>query len=266
MTKWLLVIAPIFTAIASVGATAGSPQILALVETVGPVAMTCGETTCRAELSAFCLQQDRPAPGHGTPYVATNSEAFHLVLRSEDGKTERLPASNHLAITSVRGYSAVTVSLPRLALARLGAVQATVEVGAKVSLLPTVLAKDPDHGDDPEVALATGVLRDVGRKIVDRGGAAIVAIRATNALINAVPSGDMTNMRTGDEIWRTAVAGPMAGADTRGLTSARAAFNDCATRMRYLGGDTVRLCLQFHHDSMVQALTREYWQAVAAGS
>ncbi len=247
-------------------ALAGAPQILALVETEAPVPMTCVGDSCWAELSAFCLQRDQAAPRHGTPYEVSNGDALQLVLRNAAGAELRVPAGPHLAIASVRGYTAVTMTLPRAVLEDFGAVAAALAVGEGVSLLPRVIAEDPEHGDDIAVKLAIGPLRSIGRRIVDRGGAAIAAVRATNALINAVPSRDLTLPAPRSAAWHRQIFRRLAEADPKGLVEARATFDECAGRMRYPIGEGFRACLQFRHDAMMDALTRDYWQAAGAGS
>lgn len=246
-------------------AGAGAPQILALVETDTPVPLTCDGETCRAELSAFCLQRDQAAPQHGTPYQVRNRQALTLVLRAADGSVVRIAAPTRLGINSVRSYSAVAVSLPQSVLRDAGAVGAGLEVGEAVSLLPRVIAQDPDHDEDVEVKLATGPLRKIGARVVDRGGVEIATVRATNALINAVPVRDVT-LPPKRTTWKREIFRRLAEVNPKGLPGARAAFDECAGRMRHPGGESFRACLQFRHDAMMDALTRDYWEAAGAGS
>jgi hypothetical protein len=265
MLKWFLPIAAFAWLGLQTSAGAGAPQILALVETDAPVPLSCDGDNCRAELSAFCLQRDQAAPQHGTPYQVRNRDSLRLVLRAADGTVLRLAAPARLAINSVRSYSAVAVSLPQAVLREAGAVGAGLEVGEAVSLLPRVIAQDPDHGDDVEVKLATGPLRKIGRRVVDRGGVEIAIVRATNALINAVPVRDVT-LPPRRTTWKQDIFRRLAEVNPKGLPGASAAFDDCAGRMRYPGGESFRACLQFRHDAMMDALTREYWEAAGAGS
>lgn len=248
------------------GAFAGPPQILALIETPAPVPLTCEGGTCQAELSAFCLQHASRAPGHGTPYVVAGTGKLDLILQDADGKQRRLPAMAHLELNSVRGYAAVAVSLPRQRLAALGAVAAMVAVGRDVSLLPKSLADGRDAADAADLALATGPWRRIGRQIVEEDGARIDAVKLTNALINLLPRQDFGRLDLGDGLWRRALAGPLRKADPAGLAVAREALDTCTARMRYLGAETVRLCLQLRHDAMMDTLTRDYWKAVDTGA
>jgi len=266
MPKWLATVIATCLCLASGGALAGAPQILALIETPAPVPLACEVASCRAELSAFCLQQASQAPGHGTPYVVAGSGSLDLILRDAEGKQRRVPAIDHLEIASVRGYAAVSVGLSRQRLTALGATSALVAVGKEVSLLPRSLAAERDVTRDPDVALATGTWRRIGSQVVEAGGAAIDAVRATNALINLLPGHDPTRQDSSDALWRTAVAGTMANADPAGLAVARSVLDECTQRLRYLGAETVQMCLQLRHDVMMEGLTREYWNVVGTGS
>ena len=267
MTKWF----PAFIALCSLGligsARADSPQILALLETIVPVPLVCEGTTCRAELSAFCLQEAESAPRHGTPYVFAGSGSFDLVLSDAAGKQTRVPAKGELAIASVRGYSAVAVSLPRARLAAMGAETARIEVGRGVSLLPASLAARSGHTDDPAVKLATGPWRDVGRRVVEtEGGATIAQVRALNAMINVLPMHDMSAPDYKQRVWTSAVTGRLATASAEGLAGARERLDSCNRRGRYIDITFMALCLQFRHDAMLETLTRDYWKAVGTGS
>ncbi|MDP6708016.1 MAG: hypothetical protein QF893_16860, partial [Alphaproteobacteria bacterium] len=120
MSKWLLsAFTACLTLIAS-GAQAGTPQVLALVETLDPVRLTCMGETCRAELSTFCLQQERRAPLHGTPYRLTGKGGLDLLVTTADGEARRLAAGKYVRLTSVRGFTAVTATIPRRLLQSLG--------------------------------------------------------------------------------------------------------------------------------------------------
>ncbi len=241
----------------STGALAASPQILALVQTSIPVAMTCAGESCRAELTAFCLQQERVAPRRGTAYDLAGAGRVRLVLRRGDGTVRRLGVEGLATFRSARSFAAVTVRVPSATLEREGALAAWIEVGPEVSLVP----KGEDDMD--AVARSTGALRAIGRRVVEQGPR-FVALGATNALINALSAGGQEK-RAG-AIWARVVARPFAGADAQGLALARAAFDDCALTMSHASGEAVRVCLRLRHDAMIDSLTHEYWAEIHAGS
>src|SRR5207248_5243500 len=74
------------------GSAAASPQVLGLVTSVRPVPMTCDAAGCRAELSSFCLEQQRPYPPPGTVYRAAPGSVIALVVTGKAGDVRRLDA------------------------------------------------------------------------------------------------------------------------------------------------------------------------------
>ncbi len=267
MSRWLLSTITACLTLFACGAQAGTPQVLALVETLDPVRLTCRGDTCQAELSTFCLQQDRPAPLHGTPYRLAGEGALELLVTLPSGEVRRLPAGKYVRLSSVRGFTAVTATIPRRTLSMLKGVAASLAVGESVSLLPNGPTVSFDLEDDDDIKLATGAFRAVGQRLVEGSGAAIQSVRATNALINFVPRiDDHSGLASRDDLWRTAVTERMGSVDPAELASARHALDDCAASFRSLAGEGLRRCLQIRHDTMLEKLTHKYWAAVGAGS
>ena len=100
---WALLLAA-----SSTGALAASPQILALVQTSMPVALVCAGKSCRAELTAFCLQQGRVAPRRGTAYDLAGAGRVTLVLRRGDGTVRRLGVEGLVTFRSARSFAALS--------------------------------------------------------------------------------------------------------------------------------------------------------------
>jgi hypothetical protein len=267
MSKWLLSAFTVCLTLLSSGVQAGAPQVLALVETLDPVRLTCMGETCQAELSTFCLQQERRAPLHGTPYRLTGKGGLDLLVTTPSGEVRHLAAGKYVRLTSVRGFTAVTATIPRQVLDHLGGEQASLAVGTAVSLLPSGPTVASDIEDDDDTKLATGPFRGVGRRLVEGSGAAIQSVRATNALINFFPKlDDHSAVASREDLWRIAVTDRMRSVDPAELEPARQALDDCAASFRSLAGEGMRRCLQIRHDTMLEKLTHKYWQAVGAGS
>src|SRR5262245_503072 len=122
-----------------------APQVLGLVASNGAsTELNCQGLDCRAHFSAFCLQQDRPAPSHGDRYQLGPSGEITLIAKTADGRSLRLPGTGYLDINSEIGFTSVEISLSKAKLAALGATAAAVEVGPGVSLVPVALAGDPN--------------------------------------------------------------------------------------------------------------------------
>ncbi|MGH6933425.1 MAG: hypothetical protein ACREEE_13440, partial [Dongiaceae bacterium] len=104
-------------------AAQAAPQILGVVASNGvPTPLTCGEVDCSAHLSAFCLQQNRPAPSHGHPYTVAAGGDAALIATTSDGRTLRLPAGDYVKFESLIGFTSIRASLPKSVLADLDAV------------------------------------------------------------------------------------------------------------------------------------------------
>ncbi|MEQ9349639.1 MAG: hypothetical protein RII27_03785, partial [Alphaproteobacteria bacterium] len=87
-----------------------APQLLAVLTTPVAVPLQCRYGQCHAELTSFCLEPERRAPARGTRYEARNADDFVLTGMTADGQTISVPAGEMVAITSLRGHSAIQVT------------------------------------------------------------------------------------------------------------------------------------------------------------
>ena len=79
-------------AVGSVHPAAAAPQALGVMASHGPVPLVCNGGECRAEVTAFCLQEARPVPPEATAYEPVGEAPMSLVLQRADGSTLRLDA------------------------------------------------------------------------------------------------------------------------------------------------------------------------------
>ncbi len=241
-------------------ARAQAPQVLALMETPRPVEMTCEDATCRAELSSFCLQQERVSPLHGTLYTVAEGGWVEFVVRDGEGRTRRLAAADLATLRSARGFGAVTIEVPRSTLGARGAVTVAVAVGPNVSLLPAGFATDEAS------RRAAGVHREVGQKVVEAAGRGIRSVRVMNAMINRLPRADLATTAGLERLWREAWHAALEASDAADVAPAREAFDDCAGRHGGFSGIGFGRCLKIRHDAMLERLNRDYWEILGAGS
>ena len=227
----------------------------------GPVPMTCAKGECRAELTSFCLQQDRPTPIDGTAYELGTPNGLTLVVEAADGSTRTVPADDLVAFTVARNNISVEASVRMDEVERLGGVRVSVAVGPMVSLLPRAVAGDPKPLTSDEIAYATTVLRKAGSSLVDEGAGRIAAARATNRLVNMLlASGDDVGARP-EALWQTATSWiPPKG---EGQYWARHMINDCSSRA---WAEPAQHCLRNWHDFLMRDLNYDYWKAVRTGS
>ena len=138
-------------------------QALALLETKGATALHCDGEICRAEFSTFCLQEERELPRSGDPYRLAAGSQLTLVLTGQDGKTQGIPAADHIRITAARsGHTAVTISVLQSRLAALGARKAAIAAGGQITLFPHPVAGDDNpQTEQDKCSAADTVLRDV---------------------------------------------------------------------------------------------------------
>ena len=266
MAKTVMRLATILAAavIAPAQGSAGEPQILGLIATLAPVPMTCSADACSVEVSAFCLQQHAAVPDRGTPYGLPAGMAQEVTVegRTSAGDTVALPSSL-LRLASARGNRAVEVSVAADVVAAFGVTALTVTVGDNVSAVPAALLA---HADDPataqEIALTTGLLRELGSRLVDHGSEAVDGARLLARLVNAVPNNRVGDVADRQSLWAEIVE---THPDASSLHIVRPRFDRCAT-LPGGGFVTFRECLAAQHDMLINPLNRAYWDAVDTGS
>lgn len=253
----------VLAAVASPASAA--PQIMGVVASIEPTPLVCEDGTCSAHLSAFCLQQNRAVPATNSVYDIHAGRGLSLVLTKADGGRETVPAAGHVALTTPRGISAVTVSVPESRLARLGAVAAAVWVEPNASLVPIAKDNDPDPLTEPEIAYVTGPLREVAQKLFENDGERPLAARIVNKLINATPRHGRQPGERQKEHWRQVMGGDPADSENPGVQRAVDVFRACTDALNgfYF---SLRRCLEAKHDDVMRETNGVYWRRVGAGS
>jgi len=245
------------------GTALAEPQVLALVATLGKVALACEGGECGAEFSSFCLERDRFSPTENTPYVLANSGGITVVGVTGDGREVSFAPGDGLKIRSRRAHVAVRISMPRHRFDALGLRSVALVVGENVALLPEPKPGTESARDAAERAMVTGALRGLGTRIVDQNTDRMMAARITNRVINALPH------RSGDDairekVWRRAIGDGQLPAAAIG--KARGAFELCKFARNRGSISSMRACLQSHHDQFIDYLNTDYWKAVNIGS
>jgi len=245
------------------GTAMAEPQVLALVATLGKVALTCEGGECGAEFSSFCLQRDRFSPAQDTPYVLANTGGITLVGVTGDGREISFAPGDGLKIRSRRAHVAVRISMPRQRFEALGLQSVALVVGENVALLPDSKPGVANARDETEMTMVTGALRGLGTRIVDHNVDRMMAARITNRVINALPA-RTSDEATREKVWRGAIGDDRLPAAAIG--KARGVFELCKFARNRGSISSMRACLQSHHDQFIDYLNTDYWKAVNTGS
>jgi hypothetical protein len=243
---------------------AAAPQVLGVMASQGPVPLACEGGECRAEVTAFCLQESRPVPPEGTAYRAVGTAPMSLVLSRADGSTLTLDASQHARLSSRRGFTAVSIAVPHSLLARHGAIAASIEIGPEVTVAPVAVAGDPAPQSEEELALAAGPLRSIAAERLEQGAAADAA-RLTQRLINALPRQDEETTAIRDGLWDVATGG-VTSADPKGLAMARRSYEGCQAALETGYMKNLRHCLELQHGEMMIERNHAFWREIQPGS
>jgi hypothetical protein len=241
---------------------AASPQILGIVASNGQATpLICDHgRSCRARFSAFCLQQDRPAPSQGTSYRLADTQSLIRVVTHPDGHVERRPIGDLVQFQSRFGFTSVDVVLPP-SVGSSGAVASlALEIGPAATLLPVEAADDPDPQTAGEIAVATGPLRAAAARLFDQPSPAADAARLATEAINALPPVHSESRLGLDQLWADILAaGKATGASDAGIAQANDMWQSCelavASRMRL----SMRECMEMRHTELMARTNRQFW-------
>jgi hypothetical protein len=255
-------IASALFALSSLSSLQAAPQILAVLETDVGVPFLCDDGICKAQLSTYCLQRERPAPVRGAVYVPAAAEDFTLSLVTPDGTVRDLPAARHVHFIESRGFMAVAAIIGEQDLRKLGGTKAVIRVAANASILPQPVANDPNPLTDEEIAFATGSLRQQGTAIADRTAQASAA-RILARLMQSMPVRGAVPDGAAGQLWQSGIGDDLPAEPVlrEGLTRARDAYQGCFTGSPSGTFGGVRRCLEYRHDDLIRDINIDYWDS-----
>jgi hypothetical protein len=252
----------------SASPASAAPQVLGLVADNGlPTPLACDGFQCAAQFSTFCLQEARSSPPTGTSYVPTGG-GISLVATAPDGRSVRLPATEHLSIATLIGFTSVSMSLPQTERDDLAAslgvpadkLQLAVQVGPSVSLIPVPVAGDPDPQTEDELALATGPMRMAAAKTFETRSVAGDAARLTTLLINALPARGRESSEERKALFnQVASALPNEELMPEGVDRARGLYAECRISVETSTMFSMRECLRLKHADLMARTNRNFW-------
>jgi hypothetical protein len=246
------------------GTAQAASQALGLQASLEPTPMICTDKGCRADLSAFCLQQQRADPKPGTIYHLAPGTRVTLLVTGHDGRQTRLDGARYLSFTDDRGFVSITARVVPEALAGMDVAAVAVEVGQDASLLPAPSAGDTNPQADDELALATGANRHKAAAFFDKTGRDADAIRLTNAMLNALPDGTRNRSDTDGHLVQQ-VLGQYSGLpiDHDGALLAEDIHRACVEKTDVTHQvDSMRNCLEGSHDILTTHVNIDFWNSL----
>lgn len=234
-----------------------APQILGVMASAEPLPMTCADGTCRAELTTFCLQSNRPVAELGTPY-RLGGGGITLVVTLADRSVVRVPVDGRASLATSHTYTSATLGVTLEPALAERALDVGIVVAARTSLVPVeragmraLLAEEVDR--------VTGHERGRAARVFDSGGEGPVAVDITNRLINRIPTRDRLPRATRDSLWRQVVGRPIDQARGPGEGRAAGIYRACRDTDAAEASDTLRACLVRRHHKLVSALNKAFW-------
>ncbi|MDH3229179.1 MAG: hypothetical protein OEN55_05235 [Alphaproteobacteria bacterium] len=237
------------------GAALAAPQILGLVATGEAVPMQCGNGTCTALLSAFCLQERRLPPDFETSYQPARAGAVTLAVTMADGRVQRFDAADSVRFHSRYGYTAIRADVALAALGDRAPVSVALEIAPRTTMLPEARPGDPDPLSAEEIALAAGPARLAAEAVLEGASEPARTVRTAARLINALPMHGDIAVAARDGLWDR-----MAGAVAP--LRARRMFDACSRSVDQSVGYPLRKCLEERHERLQIESTRKYWESL----
>lgn len=251
------------------GGAAAAPQALMVAAGSGEVHLACAGADCRAEITTFCLQPDRPNPEFGHRYnilaMADQQGAIRLVGHREDGSQVVLPLESSAILTAERDHSAVMLTVPAPIMREYGVTRLSVRVSEPVMLVPQAVAGDPRAQDEEDLAFLATTARQAALYAIEEHPDQVGATRIVRDVVNAVPE-DRPATR-GER--RTAWSKAEPERETpRAQSMARSAYDDCKDvtgtgNVRHYG---FRSCMGVMHDEIIDEVNDAYAELIGAGS
>ena len=251
------------------GGAAAAPQALMVAAGGGEVHLACSGTDCRAEITTFCLQPDRPNPEFGHRYnilaMADQQGAIQLVGYRKDGGQVVLPLESSAILTSERDHSAIMLTVPAPVLREHGVHRLSVRVSQPVMLVPHAVAGDPREQKEEDLAFLATTARQAAIYTIDEHGDEVAATRIVRDVLNGVPVDRPTTAGERQRAWIEAEPEREA---VRAQSMARSAYDDCkdvnATGDIRLYG--FRSCMGVMHDEIIGEVNDAYAELIGAGS
>ncbi|NKB57922.1 MAG: hypothetical protein GKS00_16485 [Alphaproteobacteria bacterium] len=256
-----------------------APQILAVLSSNG-IHFVCSSGECSAELSTYCLQQDRDPPRRGVAYHPARMTDFAVTVTDNAGLQRQIPIAGNVMFVADRGFVSVRAVILGDVMSREKIASAKIAIAKDASLVPNADARDARPLTEGEIDTATGTLRHIGRKMIDRSPTAS-AVRLLNQASSQFAPIESYRSDQLPGLWHTVTNAAKADtADKDGLRVARHGYERCISAVskqspyqntlsvgRVLSNvafaSSMRRCLQRAHDTLLRDANTRYWNSLA---
>lgn len=247
------------------GGAQAAPQMLGVISSASPLTLNCEGDVCKAEISTICLQAERDTPERYQAYVAHDNAAFSLVALDQNDRAITVPLPES-SFSSVRGYTAVEVSMDVSELRKRGVEPKSLSVTNDGLLIPVAVTDDPNPIAPGEVEHVLASLKPAADKVFKQHGPEYEAIRLVNRVINETPMKGRMAKTDREQLWDNTFG--ESARESSGVGTHRAAdvVGYCQYRTKQGRFFSVRRCLEQRLDGMLMDINSEYWRSVQPGS
>ncbi len=247
------------------GELKAAPQILGLVASAEPTQLTCTDGVCKAEFSAFCLQEHRKSPNSGTVYLPSIKTELTLSVQGREGEVHKASVAGQSSFVSRRNFAAVEISVPAQLVRSIGDGTAFLSVGPQAALIPKAEMGDENPLSADEVELYTGPLRTAADQAIARLPSDVQAAKLLSRMVNALPEKGNADRATRYNLWEKEVGKRAWSVSEKAYNHASRAFRICKGDFNRHGIDGMRGCLSLHHDAAMTGHTRNVWKELKPG-
>ena len=260
-----IALATILLAFGSIQTAEAAPQLLGVVASSSPLRLHCDGDVCRTQISTICLQSHRDTPKRFQEYTAHDKSAFSLTVINSSNKEMDVPISKE-TFKSIRGYTAVEVSIDVAGLRAQGFEPTSLSVAKNGMLVPVPDVGDADPIVQEEIVYAMSSLKPTAEDVFKTHGPEYEAIRLVNRLLNETPMKGRMAKADREQLWENTFG--ESARESSGVGAHRAAdiTGYCQYRTKQGRFFSVRRCLEQRLDGMIMDINTEYWRAVQPGS
>ena len=242
-----------------------APQILGLVASLKPIPLMCENGVCAADVPSICLQKHRTVPDAGTVYRLAEGAPLTLTVTSKDGGVQTLAVADNISIKSLRGFMAVSISLPEAIVQRLGGGQAALSIGPMASAVPVPVDGDPTPLSETEISQFTGPLRELAELSLNHNRINLNATRFFTQMLNRLPDSDAAGPEEAKKVWRKVVGSEKSKASANAKAITSGALQYCGYMFKHGAVASFRACFGNQRDRLSTDITQKVWKALKPG-